>query len=687
MNPILKFLQEEPIVAFAILLAVILIIPPLFERIRLPGLVGLLLAGVILGPHGLNLLQNDSEAINLLSDIGLLYLMFVAGLEVDIEQFQKVKFRSIGFGSFTFLVPLIMGTLVGRIFGFNWIAAVLLGSLFASHTLLAYPIISRLGVVNNEAVTVTIGATIFTDIGALLVLAVCVAINAGDFTAFNLVVLLGSLILYSAIVLFGFDRAGREFFRRSGDDQGNQFLFVLLAIFLAAVGAELIGIEKIVGAFLAGLAVNDAVGESPVKEKVVFVGSVLFIPIFFVNLGLLIDLPAFISSIASIWLTLMIVGGLIASKFLAALLAKLVYRYNWQEFLTMWSLSLPQVGATLAAALVGYRAGILSEAVLNSVIVLMLVTATLGPLITARSAKKLALAEQDNASNLAPEGLGYEPGSQSHPFTVVVPIYNPRTQRYLMELAALLAKHEGGRVVPLAITLGRTNMDAPRLEAALNRGQELLQNATELSQEYGIAAEPLLRIDDSVAQGINRASREQNASLVVMGWSRRTGLRARLFGNVIDEVLWGSHCPVAVTRLLDSPRNTHRILVPIDSLNQQAVRKVRFAHILAETNQAQVTLLHVCDRRTSPPRRAWLESQIALMVSKWVPKHSFEIRVLPEDDVVRAVVRTSQDFDLVILRSQRYRTEGGVAISDVTTQVVHQLKCSIIVLGEPHYGA
>jgi nucleotide-binding universal stress UspA family protein len=453
------------------------------------------------------------------------------------------------------------------------------------------------------------------------------------------------------------------------------------------VGAELIGIEKIVGAFLAGLAVNDAVGESPVKEKVVFVGSVLFIPIFFVNLGLLIDLPAFISSIASIWLTLMIVGGLIASKFLAALLAKLVYRYNWQEFLTMWSLSLPQVGATLAAALVGYRAGILSEAVLNSVIVLMLVTATLGPLITARSAKKLALAEPDNASNFAPEGLGYEPGSQSHPFTVVVPVYNPRTQRYLMELAALLAKHEGGRVVPLAITLGHTNMDAPRLKAALSRGQELLQKATELSQEYGITAEPLLRIDDSVAQGVNRASREQNASLVVMGWSRRTGLRARLFGNVIDEVLWGSHCPVAVTRLLDSPRNTHRILVPIDSLNQQAVRKVRFAHILAETNQAQVTLLHVCDRRTSPPRRAWIESQIALMVSKWVPKHSFEIRILPEDDVVRAVVRTSQDFDLVILRSQRYRTEGGVAISDVTTQVVHQLKCSIIVLGEPHYGA
>jgi Kef-type K+ transport system membrane component KefB len=379
----------EPVVSFAILLAVILIVPIFFERLRLPGLVGLLAAGVALGPNGFNLFQTDSETIRLLSDIGLIYLLFMSGLEVDIEQFQATKHRSAGFGFLTFIVPLIFGTIVGRFFDFGWNPAILIGSLFASHTLLAYPIVSRMGVVTNEAVTVTIGATIFTDIGALLVLAVCIGIHGGDFDTFSLVRLLLSIAIYSALILFGFNWLGKEFFRRSGDEEGNQFLFILLAVFVAAVGAEVIGVEKIVGAFLAGLAVNSAVGEGPVKEKVLFVGTVLFVPIFFIDLGLLVDIPAFISSLGAIWMTVAIVVGLISSKFLAAFFAKLAYRYSTREMITMWSLSMPQVAATLAATLVGVRAGLLTEDVLNAVIVLMLVTATLGPLITARSAAGL----------------------------------------------------------------------------------------------------------------------------------------------------------------------------------------------------------------------------------------------------------------------------------------------------------
>lgn len=166
----------------------------------------------------------------------------------------------------TFLAPLIIGTLVGLLFGFGVNAAILIGSLFASHTLLGYPIVNRLGVVGNEAVTVTIGATIFTDMAALLVLAICVSLHAGEFSAVNLLIQLGSLALYSVVVLLGFDWAGRVYFRRTGDEESNQFLFVLLTIFLASVGAQIINIDQIIGAFLAGLAVNDAVGRGPVKE-------------------------------------------------------------------------------------------------------------------------------------------------------------------------------------------------------------------------------------------------------------------------------------------------------------------------------------------------------------------------------------------------------------------------------------
>lgn len=673
----------EPIVSFAILLTVILIVPLLFERLKLPGLIGLLIAGVALGPHGLRLLNTDSETLKLLSDIGLVYLMFVAGLEIDMEQFEQTKHRSIGFGTFTFLLPLITGTIVGRMFGFGWNASILIGSLFASHTLLAYPIISRLGVIKNEAVTVTIGATIFTDIGSLLVLAVCVAIHQGAFSTFSLIKLLLGLVIYSAVILFGFKWLGHEFFRRTRDEQGNQFLFILLVVFISALGAEVIGVEKIVGAFLAGLAVNEVIGSGSVKEKVVFVGNVLFIPIFFVDLGLLIDIPGFIKSISSVWLTLAILVGLIGSKGAAALLAKVVYRYNWQEMITMWSLSLPQVAATLAATLVGYRAGLLTEGVLNGVIVLMMVTATLGPLITARSAAGLTIPDTTPEPSAGGSMLDWK-NDASQALTVIVPVHNPETERNLIEMAALLIRRESGRVVPLAVTPAHIHMDSPELEKDIQQSKILLSKAVELGREFGVEVEPLVRIDQGIVHGINHASREQDASLIVMGWGSITGIRARLFGNVIDSVLWASHCPVAVTRLLDSPSNIRSILVPIENLSQEAVRVVRFAEIFAQANQAEVTLLHVCARRTSPARIAWMESQLDLLISKYFPQSRTSIKVLPFDHVVNAIIKASKSCDLVVLRSRRRRLNiGEVAISDVTTEVVRQIQCSVILLGEP----
>ncbi|WP_315789974.1 cation:proton antiporter [Fischerella sp. JS2] len=687
-------LSQSPIIAFTILLLVIFTVPPIFERLRLPGLVGLLIAGVILGENGLKLLNSESETIKLLSDIGKVYLMFVAGLEIDLEQFRKTRNRSIGFGGFTFLVPLVAGIAVGRLFNFSWNTSVLIGSLLASHTLLAYPIVSRLGVVTNEAVTVTIGATIFTDTGALLVLAVCVGIHGGEFTALSLITLLVGLAIYSAVVLFGFDWAGKEFFRRSGDEQGNQFLFILVALFIASVGAQVIGVEKIVGAFLAGLAVNDVLGRSPVKEKVEFIGSVLFIPCFFVDMGLLIDIPAFIKTLSSIWLAAAIVVALIGSKFIAAFIAKLLYRYNTAEMLTMWSLSLPQVAATLAAALVAYEtvnpAGerLINDGVLNSVIVLMLVTSILGPVVTARFASALTVPQTDWAKDKLStwwQGDSYNADEQAHyPFTVVVPLYNPQTQRYLIEMAALLARHESGKIVPLAIARGHVQMDDPRLKTALEQSQQRLQGVLEISQEFGVEVSPAIRIDDDVALGICRTSREQNANLVVMGWSRNMGIRARLFGSVIDRVFWSSHCPVAVTRLLSSPTTIQRILVPVGDLTRQTVGTLRFAQILADANQAEVVLLHVGDRRTPPTQLDKFKSQLSGIASQSKLQVNTDIHTIIGDDVARVIIREAKTFDLVVLRSTRYRTAGGLAVSEVTTQVIKELTCSIVLLGEPH---
>ncbi len=366
----------------------------------------------------------------------------------------------------------------------------------------------------------------------------------------------------------------------------------------------------------------------------------------------------------------------------------------------MWSLSMPQVGATLAATLVGYRAGLLNEGILNSVIVLMLVTATLGPLITSRVAVGLP-----SATNLEPEPTAMPPypsmAADSH-LTVVVPVYNPQTEQYLIEMAAMLARQATGRLVPLAIVTAPTHMNAPQLEARLDRGEILLDNATALGRELGVEAEPLLRIDDAIALGITRASREQNANLIIMGWGKRTGLRARLFGNVIDSVLFASHCPVAVTRLLESPTKIQRILVPVENLTMQAMRPLRFAVMVAAANQAQVTLLHVSDatsiaslgnRKASASKIAWTQAQLSLLVSKLGLPNQPEIQVTPHENVAKAILRAAKEYDLVVLRApsrvfagellRQRNSTGSLAISDVTTQLIQQLTGSVIMIGEP----
>lgn len=687
MEAITQWLPESPLVSFTVLLLVILTVPPVFERLRLPGLVGLLFAGVVLGSDGLGLLDADSETMKLLSDIGKVYLMFVAGLEIDLAEFRKTKNRSMGFGVATFLLPLAMGFVIGQLFGFGLNASVLIGSLIASHTLLGYPIVQRLGLIRNEAVTVTIGATIFTDIAALLILAICIAIHAGEFSVVSLGIQLVSLAIYAAAVLFGLDWAGKAYFRRTGDEESNQFLFILLAVFLAAVGSQIVNVDKIVGAFLAGLAVNDVVGHGPVEEKIEFVGSTLFIPFFFVGMGLLLDVPAFIESLTTeLGMTLAIVAGLFVSKLLAAALMKLLYRYSWSEALTMWSLSMPQVAATLAAALAAFRVGLLSEGVFNSIIVLMLVTSLAGPLLTERFAVRLSPSKSSaTTSNLREIEPAIAPpvDTADHPFTVVVPIANPLTERNLIELAALLARHESGAVVPLAIVKAHVHMDEPQLGGAIHRSQKLLERAVEIGHSFDVAARPKLRIDDDVAEGISRTAREAQANLIVMGWSK-VGLRSRLFGTITDNVFWASHCPVAVTRLLDEPIHLRRILVPVKTLTPHTLHVLKFAQLFANTNQASLMLLHICDPRTPVEQVDALESDLYDVMKRSEPLVDFSLKIIASDEPAQAILSMAASYDLVILRSMRRRTAGGLAVSDVTTQVIKELTCSVILFGEPH---
>ncbi|MGK7911181.1 MAG: cation:proton antiporter [Synechococcus sp.] len=686
MHYFLNTIANTPLLGFTLLLLVVLTLPPIFEWLKLPGLVGLLLAGMALGPWGLRLLDPNSENMKLLSDIGKIYLMFVAGLEIDLEDFRKQKNQAIGFGFATFFFPLVAGASVGRLFGYGWNASILLGSLLASHTLLGYPIVRKLGVANTPAVTATIGATIFTDIAALLVLAICLSIHQGDFTATSLMLQLAALGLYAAIVLFGLDWAGKKYFQLVGDEEGNQFLFVLLAVFIAAAGAQAINVDQIVGAFLAGLAINDVVGHSPVENKIVFVGSTLFIPFFFVGMGLIVDIPAFVEALGS---ELSLIAGiaiaLFGGKLLASTSARFSFGYNWNESLTMWSLSLPQVAATLAAALAGFSAGLLPQAVFSAVIVLMLATSISGPVLTARFAPRLTRTSTQAARDLAinPDQDTFLNSKPGKPFTVVVPIANPKNERNLIELGALLVKHENGSLGALTIVKGHQRMDAPELDRGLERSQRLLRQATEVGQEFGVLPKPMVRISDDIARGISRSAKEAGADLLLLGWSDSTQLMAQLVGSVVDSVFWSAHCPVAVVRLLKEPVDIDRILVPVRDLSTKSQHAIKFALLFADTHNAKVTLLHIFENPVPQSDLDRFETEMLAAAQQYELPVQTSTVTFVDDDLARRIVTEAKNYDMVMLRSLRRLTIGGLAVSDTSNKVIRKVACSFVLLGEP----
>ena len=505
------------------------------------------------------------------------------------------------------------------------------------------------------------------------------------------------MAIYSVIVLYGFDRAGKEYFRRTGDEEGNQFLFVLLAVFLASVGAQLINVDKIVGAFLAGLAVNDVVGDGPVKEKIEFVGSTLFIPCFFVATGLILSLSDFFANFKqNLLLTIAITITLFLGKFLATFIVKSLYKYSWDQGLTMWSLSLPQVAATLAAALAGINAGLLPAYVFNPIIMLMLITSFAGPILTSKFARSLFASEGDNnfitpIEETKKEGVVKISDDQDEhnyyqPFTVVVPIANQENGSLLVKIASIVARHESGSVIPLSIVKAHVHMDAPEIDSALNQSNKLLKKALSASKSLQVPIQPIIRIDDDLAEGISRTAKENEANLMIMGWSRTYTIKARLFGTLIDKVFWSSHCPIAVTKLLDDPSKIKKILVPVKNIDLKSLHTIRFASILADSNQATITLLHVYDMQMSKAQIKRFSSRLELAMEEIVPQINFNIKKIRHSEAAEAILRIAHkyEFDLVVLRSIRRRTAGGLGMSDVTTQVMQKLKRSFIIFGEPH---
>lgn len=546
--PDLSLPFQDPVLVFATVMLIVLIAPLLFKLFKVPGLVGHIVAGIIVGPEALGILQRGNT-MELLGTVGLLYLMFIAGLEIDLNGFKKNRSRSIVFGLSSYLLPQILGmTLFLVLMDFSWQSSILIGSVFASHTLLAYPIISRFGASKNEAVTITVGGTILTDTLALLILAIISGSTEGDLNTVFWMRLTLSLAIYVAVVVFSVPRIGRWFFKNQSEEDISKFIFVMAVVFTCSFLAEMAGVEAIIGAFLAGLTLNRLIPEKSVlMNRVQFVGNALFIPFFLISTGMLVDLRILFEGLDAWTVAGLMLGTVLFTKYLASLFVSKIYRYDRNEQMVIFGLSVPQAAATLAAALIGYEIGIFDESVLNGTIMMILATSIIGPSFVENFGRKVAAKEEKE----------YRP--QDAPQRILVPLANPETADTLMDIAMMVHKPDSEEpIYPLTVT-----SDVKDIEAHVARSEKMLSHAVVHATAADIPVEPVTRIDNNVSNGILRAIKELRISEVVIGWNGSIPARYRIFGSILDRVLNDSDKMTTVVSVNQPINLTERVYLAV----------------------------------------------------------------------------------------------------------------------------
>ena len=517
---------QNPVLIFSLILAIILLAPILLQRIRIPGIIGLIVSGIIIGPAGLNILEK-SLFVDVFSTIGLLYIMFIAGLELDLNEFKATRNKSLLFGFLTFAIPLGVGFPVCHyLLEFDFNASLLTASMFATHTLVTYPIVSKLGVSKNKAVAITVGGTILTDTAVLILLAVILGSHDGGLTQEFWIRLGVSLVLFSAFMFLVIPRIAKWFFIKLESEKHSHYIFVLSVVFFSAFLAEIAGLESIIGAFVAGLALNKLIpNSSALMNRIEFIGNSLFIPFFLISVGMIVD----VSVILSGPMALIIAGTLtvvaIFGKWLAAFFTQKIFGFSKGERKLIFGLSSAHAAATLAVILVGYKAGILDDNILNGTVVLILVTCVIASFAT-ESAAKMIIRDSDDDEDL-------EITSSLNREQILIPIANLINIDKVLDFAVLIKEKKS--INPLAIlTVVPNTAEAEKTIIKAKQGLEKFIMETTASDTQ---ATVMATIDHNAASGISRSAKEIMADIILLGWPQKTGFLDKLIGDKMESIL------------------------------------------------------------------------------------------------------------------------------------------------------
>ncbi|AOZ99931.1 cation:proton antiporter [Flavobacterium commune] len=546
----------NPVLVFSLILFIILLSPILLKRLNIPGIIGLIISGVVIGPHGLNILEKNS-AIDLFSTIGLLYIMFIAGLELDMNEFKANRNKSLLFGFCTFIFPLAIGFPVCFYFlNYDFNASFLTASMFATHTLVAYPIVSKLGIVKNQAVAITIGGTILTDTAVLIILAVIMGNTNGNLNQEFWLRLGISLAIFSAIMFLLIPKIAKWFFRKLESEKHSHYIFVLSVVFFAAFLAEVAGVEPIIGAFVAGLALNKLIPHSSaLMNRIEFIGNSLFIPFFLISVGMLVDTSVILKGP-----TALIVAGTLSvvallGKWVAALITQYTLKYSKVQRQLIFGLSSAHAAATLAVILVGYKANILDENILNGTIILILITCVIASFVTEKAAKQIVIESENDKTDLVVANKLNE----EH---ILLPIASIKKIEKLLEFSILIKDKKSPNPVSILSVVSNDKEAESNIIKTRNKLEEFVRQGS--ATETKVNA--ITTIDHNITSGVARISREIMANIIVMGWPVRSGVLDKLIGEKTESILENTDKTVFICDLVKPLVLHKRILVVVPPL-------------------------------------------------------------------------------------------------------------------------
>lgn len=558
-SPILAMLHnmsffpiENPTLIFLVVTLIILLAPIIMGKLRIPHIIGMVLAGVIVGPNGVGLLENDSS-FEIFGKVGLYFIMLLAGLEMDINDLRKNTGRALTHGLLAFSIPPLIGIMVNLwVLNYPLITSILLASMYASFTLIAYPTVQKLGISQERSVTIAVGATAITDTLTLLVLATVVGMFSGENNLMFWLLLGGKLLVVFAVIVWVFPRIARSFFKRH-EESVSQFVFVVAITFFGAALMELIHMEGLLGAFLTGLVLNRYIPKvSPLMSNLEFVGNAIFIPYFLMAVGMLVNVKLLVSGWGTIEVAAVMISVALSGKFIASCITQRVFKLDRTERNLIFGLSSAQAGATLAAALVGYNLlmpngqRLLNDDVLNGTILLILVTCICSSFTTQAAGKQLVLRTRD----LKP-ARNTDDGEQ-----MLIPVNYADMDDNLLRTAVMMRNPKA--MHPLLL-LNVVYEDAD-MEQNLERGKKLLAHVAQRAQRLHTPATTKLRIATNIAKGIKHTFNEHQASEIIIGMHTHKDVSNRFWGDFHQSLFAAVNKQIVITQILQ-PLNTLRKMV------------------------------------------------------------------------------------------------------------------------------